>query len=137
MILVVLDTNIIVSALRQPLGPSARILVFALNDALLLGMSGAIYDEYEEVLRRPRLSIKESLIVETLAAIRRKAEWIKSPPEVHVCADPDDDMFIACAAAAKADYIVTGNIKDYPPRWEATEVITPRRFLDIEFPPVG
>ena len=134
MIRVVLDTNIVVSALLQPLGPSARILTFTLNDALQLCISGPIYDEYEEVLRRPRLKIKESIIVETLAAIRRNGHWVKSPPNVNVCPDPDDDIFVACAAAVKADYIVTGNIKDFPARWETTEVVTPRRFLDIEFP---
>lgn len=134
MIRVVLDTNIIVSALLQPLGPSARILTFTLNDALQLCLSGPIYDEYEEVLRRPRLKIKDSIIVEALAAIRRKGHWVKSPPNVTVCPDPDDNILVACAAAVKADYIVTGNIKDFPARRETTEVLTPRRFLEIEFP---
>lgn len=130
---VVLDTNIVVSALLQPLGPSARILVLALSDALQFFVSGAIYDEYEDVLRRPRLKLSESTILETLAAIRRQGHWMKSPTSVKVCPDPDDDIFVACAAAAKADYIVTGNIKDFPARWQTTVIVTPRQFLDAEF----
>jgi putative PIN family toxin of toxin-antitoxin system len=137
MIQAVLDTNVIVSALLQPLGPSARILVLALSGAFQFCVSGAIYDEYEEVLRRPRLKLKEPIIVETLAAIRRQGRWIKTPPHVSVCPDPDDDIFIACAAVVKAHYIVTGNVKDFPSRWEATIVVTPRQFLEIEFPEAG
>jgi putative PIN family toxin of toxin-antitoxin system len=134
MIRVVLDTNIIVSALLQPLGPSARILLRALNGGLQLFMSGAIYDEYEEVLRRPRLKLKESIVGEILAAVRRKGRWIKSPTIITVCPDPDDDIFVACAAAAKTDYIVTGNVKDFPSRWGITVIVTPRQFLEAEFP---
>ncbi|MBK7928146.1 MAG: PIN domain-containing protein [Bryobacterales bacterium] len=53
MIRVVLDTNIVVSALLQPLGPSARIFLLALGGAIQVCVTGAIYAEYEEVIRRP------------------------------------------------------------------------------------
>lgn len=46
MIRVVLDTNILVSALLQPLGPSAQLLVLGLNGSLQLCISGNIYAEY-------------------------------------------------------------------------------------------
>jgi putative PIN family toxin of toxin-antitoxin system len=137
MIRVVLDTNIVVSALLQPLGPSARIFILAVNGTLQPCVSGAIYDEYDEVLRRPRLKINETIITETLTAIKREGVWVKSPPALTICPDPDDDIFVSCAAAAKANYIVTGNIKDFPDLWEATMVVTPRQFLEIEFPEAG
>jgi uncharacterized protein len=53
MIRVVLDTNVIVSALLQPLGVPAQVFLLALSGALQLCMSGSIYTEYEEVISRP------------------------------------------------------------------------------------
>lgn len=50
MIRVVLDTNIIVSALLQSLGPSAQCLFLAFNRPIGLCVSGSIYGEYEEVI---------------------------------------------------------------------------------------
>jgi len=52
MIRVVLDTNIIVSALLQPLGPSAQIFMLALGGWLQFCMTGSVYAEYEEVISR-------------------------------------------------------------------------------------
>jgi putative PIN family toxin of toxin-antitoxin system len=54
MIRVVVDTNIIVSALLQPLGPPAQLLVLALAGSIQLCVSGSVYAEYEEVISRPR-----------------------------------------------------------------------------------
>jgi len=133
MIRVVLDTNIVVSALLQPLGPSARILVLVLSDAIQLCVTGTIYAEYEEVLRRPRFRLDENVIAAALEAIRLKGLWVKSPPTIRVCPDPDDDIFVECAAAAEADYVVTGNVKHFPSAWGKTRVVTPRQFVDAEF----
>src|ERR1035441_7132990 len=54
MIRVVLDTNIIVSALLQPLGPPAQVFVLAIGGSIQLCISGSVYAEYEEVISRPR-----------------------------------------------------------------------------------
>jgi uncharacterized protein len=133
MIRVVLDTNIVVSALLQPLGSSARILVLALSDALQLSVSGNIYAEYEEVIRRPRFRFDSDVIAAILEAIRLKGIWIKPTEAIRVCLDPDDDIFVECASAARAGYLITGNTKDFPPAWSETMIVTPRRFLEIEF----
>jgi predicted nucleic acid-binding protein len=63
MIRVVLDTNIIVSALLQPLGPPAQVFLLAISGSIRLCMSGDVYAEYEEVIRRPRLRRDEDLSV--------------------------------------------------------------------------
>ena len=54
MIQVVLDTNIMVSALLQPLGPPAQVFTLAIGGSLQLCVSGKVYAEYEEVISRPR-----------------------------------------------------------------------------------
>jgi len=51
--------------------------------------------------------------------------------KVRVSTDPDDDIFLECAEAAKAHYLVTGNIRHFPDRWKYTKTVTPRQFLDL------
>jgi putative PIN family toxin of toxin-antitoxin system len=130
MIRVVLDTNILVSALLQPLGPPAQILMLALGGSVHLCVSGSVYAEYEEVIRRPRFQRSEDVIAGTLQAIREKGVWVRPNERVTACADPDDDMFLECAVAAKADYVVTGNLKHFPVSWATCRIVTPRWLLD-------
>jgi putative PIN family toxin of toxin-antitoxin system len=73
MIRVVLDTNILVSALLQPQGLPARTFLVTLAGATAqLCVSGDIYAEYEEVIRRPKLKRSEAVIESALRAIRQK-----------------------------------------------------------------
>lgn len=131
MIRVVLDTNILVSALLQPQGLPARIFMITLaGTAAQLCVSGDIYAEYEEVVRRPRFGRSEALIEHTLRAIRQKGFWVKPAEKVQACSDPDDDVFLECAQAARANYLVTGNQKHFPAKWAATQIVTARQFLD-------
>jgi putative PIN family toxin of toxin-antitoxin system len=130
MIRVVLDTNIIVSALLQPLGPPARIYVLALGGAIQLCVSAKTYAEYEEVISRPRFQRSQDDIACTLQAIREKGFWVRPAESVRVCADPDDDVFLERAQAAQADYLVTGNLKHFPTSWGSTRIVTGRWLLD-------
>ena len=130
MIRVVLDTNIIVSALLQPLGPSAQIFVLALGGSIQLCVSGSIYTEYEDVIVRPRFERSREIIAGTLQAIREKGLWVRPTETVHTCRDPDDDIFLECAQTARADYLVTGNLKHFPSSWAETKVVAPRWLLD-------
>lgn len=130
MIRVVLDTNIIVSALLQPLGVPAQVFMLALSGILQLCVSGSIYAEYEEVLRRPRFRRDEEIITKTLQAIRENGFWVRPMERVRACSDPDDDIFLECAQAAQADYLVTGNLKHFPTTWATTRIVTARSLLD-------
>jgi putative PIN family toxin of toxin-antitoxin system len=73
MIRVVLDTNILISALLSPQGPPAQVFLMTIIDPdTQLCVSGDIFAEYEEVIRRPRFSRSDSEIVATLRTIRDK-----------------------------------------------------------------
>src|SRR5205814_10228197 len=61
MIQVVLDTNIVVSALLQPLGPPAQVFTLAIRGSLQLCVTGKVYAEYEEVISRPRFQRPEDV----------------------------------------------------------------------------
>ena len=127
---IVLDTNILVSALLQPLGPSAQIFLFCIAGSIQLCVSGNIYAEYEEVISRPRLKRGDEVIAGTLQTIREKGLWVRPTQAVNICIDPDDNIFLECAEAARANYLVTGNLKHFPTKWGATRVVTPRWLLD-------
>jgi putative PIN family toxin of toxin-antitoxin system len=131
MIRVVLDTNIIVSALLSPHGPPAQIFLMAILDPdMQLCVSGDIFAEYEEVIRRPRLNRSDSEIEGALRIIREKALWIKPRAKVRASSDPDDNIFLECSQAAEVHYLVTGNVKHFPAEWAGTQIVTARQFLD-------
>jgi len=131
MIRVVLDTNIFISALLQPQGLPARVLLLALDGVTAqLCVSGDIYAEYEEVIRRPKFNHDDAVIERSLRAIRQNGFWVKPTNKVGVCADPEDNIFLECAEAARAHYLVTGNQKHFPAKWADTQIVTARRFLD-------
>jgi hypothetical protein len=39
------------------------------------------------------------------------------------------DIFLECSEAAEAEWLVTGNVRDFPPTWRGTMIATPRQFL--------
>jgi len=131
MIRVVLDTNILVSALLQPQGLPARTFMMTLSGTRAqLCVSGDIYAEYEEVIRRAKFNRTEAAIETALGAIRQNGVWVKPSEKMHACSDPDDDIFLECAQAARAHYIVTGNRKHFPAKWTDAQIVSARQFLD-------
>jgi uncharacterized protein len=130
MIRVVLDTNIIVSALLQPLGPPAQVFMLALGGSIQLCVSGSVYAEYEEVISRPRFQRSEEITAGALHAIREQGFWVRPAEQARMCSDPDDDIFLECAQAARAEYLVTGNIRHFPTSWAGTRIVTQRWLLD-------
>ena len=61
----------------------------------------------------------------------KKGFWVRPTETVRVSPDPDDNIFLECAQAAQADYLVTGNLKHFPVSWKGTRIIPPRHLLDI------
>src|SRR6266849_4488543 len=131
MIRVVLDTNIVVSALLRSGGLPEAVFNLAVDRNVQLYISEPILAEYEEVLRRPRLDIHPDKVTNALARIREAGLLVIPTAPVNAASDPDDNIFLECAQAASARYLVTGNRRDFPDEWEGTKVVTPREFLEI------
>jgi putative PIN family toxin of toxin-antitoxin system len=128
---VVLDTNIIVSALLVPSGTQASVLLLALREPNALYVSQSVLAEYNEVLSRPRLKLQPRQIDEALAAIRKVANLVAPTKTLSVSADKSDNRFLECAEAAEADYLVTGNTRHFPHIHKTTKIVTGRQFLDM------
>ena len=130
----VLDTNIVVSAALKPDGLQRSVLLLALRKPIRLYISDAILAEYRAVLSRPRLRIRKGVRRQLLQVVESNVHRIVPSVRLRVAADPDDDMFLECADAAKADYLITGNLSHFPRYWKRTKIITSREFLDIVTP---
>jgi putative PIN family toxin of toxin-antitoxin system len=127
---VVLDTNVFVSSFFG--GNPRKIIDLWKSGRLILCLSPEILEEYLEVLRR--MGLEEESDFKTLLDLFSKGPNIlftSKTTEVHaVPGDPDDDKFIACALALKAEVIVTGDkaletVRSY----ENIRIMTPARFL--------
>lgn len=128
---IVLDTNVLVAGLLSAAGPPAWIVEAVLAGALELSVDAAIREEYEDVLRRPELRFEAGQVDALLGAIDRFAFLVMAvPPCPDPLPDPDDEPFLAVAAAT-GSILVTGNVKHFPPRSRrGVRVQTPRELVD-------
>ena len=114
----VLDTNIVVAALRSPSGASAELLRAALRGEFTLLLSVAIVLEYEAVCCDPQQRISSGLqeeqvrkVIDTLCDVCEFAEpRFQWRPQLR---DPNDEMVLEAAINGKADALVTFNQKDF------------------------
>jgi uncharacterized protein len=126
----VVDTNILVSAALKPDGTQRTVLVLAMTKPARLYVSKSILAEYREVLARRELKIRRGFRLQVLQLIQNRAHLVQ-PRALQVARDPDDDKFLECADAARADYLITGNQRHFPMFWKSTKVITSREFISI------
>ena len=117
MIRAVIDTNVLVSGMIAPSGNEALLLLSLGQKLVCSCFSAEILQEYEEVLRRPKFGFEADEVESLLRLIRRRGELIRSAPILPLSPDPGDDKFIACALAAKSEFLVTGNKRHYQESW--------------------
>jgi uncharacterized protein len=130
----VIDTNILVSAALQPDGLQRTVFLVAIAKPARLYVTEAILAEYREVLARPEFRIRKGLRQQLLQLIKNHAYLVTPTRALHLARDPDDNKFLECADAARADYLVTGNQRHFPRFWKQTKVITSSDFIGIVAP---
>ena len=131
---IVLDTNILVSAALKPDGLQRTVLLLAVTKPARLYVSDDILAEYREVLARPELKIRRGRRLALLQLLKNRARTVPPSRLPPMTPDPDDNMFLECADAARADYLVTGNPRHFPRFWKGTKVITSRELIDVVSP---
>ena len=130
----VLDTNIVISAALKPEGLQRTILVLALAKPTRLYISVSVLKEYRAVLARSEFHIRKGLQQRFLRLIERDAHFVEPARRLQVTGDPEDNIFVECADAARADFLVTGNIRHFPRYWKRTKIITSLEFLSVVAP---
>lgn len=114
----VLDTSVLVAALRSSEGASRQLLLAALDRRFELLLSVPLVLEYEAVLTRHEHLVASGLsteevgqVLDDLAAVARPVRLaFRWRPRL---SDPDDDMVLETAVNGSADAIVTFNRRDF------------------------
>lgn len=121
----VIDTNVVVSGLLTPQGPSARVLDAMLDGRLKLVYDARILAEYRDVLRRPRLKLAPAKIQAFLKGVLGQTMVVPHPVTANA-PDVEDIVFVEAALATIDQTIVTGNLAHYPAEiLHGVRVLTP------------
>jgi putative PIN family toxin of toxin-antitoxin system len=122
----VIDTNVLISAALKPAGMQRTVLLLATAKPARLYVSRPILEEYSDVLARPELRIRKGLRMQLLQLLKNRSYCVAPTVRVYAAGDADDNMFLECADAARADYLITGNQKHFPRFWKKTKIVTSR-----------
>lgn len=109
----VLDTNVLVSALLSPFGAPGRIWDLVLARDIRLAYDDRILIEYERVLKRAKFGFDKSRVEAMLTVFLYQESVSSTPWPYHPLPDPDDAIFLEVAQAASAT-LVTGNSRHFP-----------------------
>lgn len=133
MSVVILDTNVLVAALRSRRGAAFRVLSLVGTGVFEHCMSVALAFEYEDVLcrpdsgiRMPRAAVEDVLSFLCATARCEKIYFLWRP----TLRDPKDDMILELAVQARCDTIVTYNVRDFRGSQRfGVRVLRPQQFL--------
>lgn len=131
--IVVIDTNVWISALQfaKRRGTPTLALERAMSEDVI-----ATCDEIESEIVRvltEKFCWERQRAISALEAILARGVRVEIRGSVKVCRDPGDDMFLECAALAKADLLVAGD-KDLLTlgAYKGTRIVTPAQYLGAE-----
>lgn len=131
----VVDTNVLVAAVRNRLGPSFALMQLVRQKQLRLCCSPALFLEYEDVLKRPAQLSASGLLGSDVDAILAELAGLLEPVATYYTwrpqlRDPADEMVLEAAVNATADAIVTYNLRDFQPAERfGISVLTPEQAL--------
>lgn len=128
---VVLDTNVLLSACLKPDGLEAQVVNMVLGGLVTACVTDHVLAEYEDVLSRPKFESVRPRAAAVLAEFAAKALRVPGGDPLSIAADEDDNRFLECAASASASYLITGNLRHFPPKHNATDVVNARSFVTI------
>ena len=130
MIYAVIDTNVLVAALLSKHVDSSTVVIqnHILDGVVTPLYNAEIFNEYREVLHRPKLHLPEELINTVLEAIEEKGIMLGRTKSEETFHDPKDVVFYEVALSKEGSYLVTGNKRHFP---IDPIVITPAELLEI------
>lgn len=124
---VVLDTNILVSALWTPIGNASTIVSLILLDRIIPCFDQFIINEYIDVLKRPRLAFPKGQVNELIKEITERGLIVSVLPSTVSMPDETDRKFYDVAKYCEA-YLISGNTKHYP---KDPKITNPANFLNM------
>lgn len=126
---IVVDTNVLVSALIRAEGIPARILDLILTGQVKIALDHRIYAEYQDVLLRPEFGFAPEPVDNLLDFLLQSGERVYTINTSVALPDASDGKFLEVAIDGSAEFLVTGNLKHFPPRQRhGVHVVSPREW---------
>ena len=133
---VVVDTSVVVAALRTRSGAGNAVLRLVANRRLVALATPPLFLEYEDVLKRPEQRLGHGLTIESVDEFLAEFAALLEPVEVHFLwrpqtRDANDEMVLEAAVNGRADALVTHNVRDFERAASKFElhIITPQQCL--------
>lgn len=137
--IVVLDTNVVISGILIPGSPPGKIVDLWADGAITVAVSPALFEEYLGVLLRPKFqgvgSIEErQKLLESFLSLANTVTVLPESLLDVITEDPPDNRVLECAAASSAGCIVSGDRHLLAlERFAATLILKPAVFLEKYF----
>lgn len=131
----ILDTNVLVSALIQRSYPYYIIDRVLADPSLQPCLSAPLLAEYVEVLNRPkfrRFPDFQARAHTLLVDLESQALRFVPTRQLDIIADAPDNRLLELAEASRANYLITGNTSDFTmPKFQGTRIVSPREFFEL------
>ena len=130
--IIVVDTNVIVSGLLRPFSDPARILALILSGKITVAYDSRIINEYEEVLKRKKFNFSNHHVQSIIAEIKEEGIYVSAVPLKESLPDRDDEPFLEVAFSGKINFLVTGNKRHFPEEFaKDVQILSPSEFLNV------
>ena len=128
--IIVVDTNVIVSGLIKPYSDAATILHLILTGRIKIAYDFRVSNEYETILKRKKFNFHPQKIESIMAQIKEEGIYVDAIPLKVSLPDSDDVPFLEIAISGKINFLVTGNKKHFPQKFcKYIKILSPSEFL--------
>jgi putative PIN family toxin of toxin-antitoxin system len=131
---VVIDTNVMISALLTRGYPYYIVYELFIEQKIKLCISDDLMQEYFEVINRPKFSKYHDFLTKAeslLTDVEAKATKFYPQIKLHLILDIDDNKLLELADESAADFLITGNTNDFTmPTYKNTQIITPKEYWE-------
>ena len=135
---IVIDTNVLVSALIQRSYPYLIVNELVIENKSQLCVSDELLTEYYDVLARPKFARFQDFFARAealLVDIETKATKYSPSIKLNLISDVDDNKVLELADVCSADFIITGNTTDFTfAMYKQTKIVTPKQYWEDHKP---
>lgn len=132
---IILDTNVIISALISRSFPNLILSELVLKRKVALCLSNEILLEYRNVINRDKFNKYPNFLFNAnivLNNLKEFSTFYSINYEVDILKDKDDNKFLELAFESKADYLITGNYLDFNiENFYDTKIVSPSQYWEL------
>jgi len=130
--IIVLDTNVVISGALKPYGHSAVILRLVAEGAIQAAYDVRTLAEYRDVLTRAEFNFSPKTVEAFLTQVEQEGVPVSCRPLKFHLPDPEDEPFLEVALASRAMAVVTGNKRHFPQaEYEGVRILSPAEFVKV------